>query len=70
MKSEVSMTKILNRVLTAWLGIAMLLFTAAPVFAHGGFDHVKGTVIKTSHNVLTVKTLRGNVAIKLNEDNR
>ena len=59
--------KRLNRVWTAWLAITMLLFTTAPVFAHGGFDHVRGTVVKTSHNVLTVKTIKGNMDVKLND---
>ena len=67
MKSDITMTKGLNRVLAAGLGIAMLLFITAPVFAHGGFDHLRGTVVKTSNNVLTVKTLKGNMDVKLND---
>jgi hypothetical protein len=46
--------------------LAMLLIVlSAPVFAHGGFDHVIGNVVKVSNNVLTVKTSTGNVDVKL-----
>src|SRR6516165_1837305 len=45
------------------LGIAAL---AAPLFAHGGFDHVIGTVSKVDNNVMTVKTAKGDVDVKLN----
>ncbi len=38
---------------------------APAVFAHGGFDHVIGTVVQVSNNVLTVKTTKGNVDVKL-----
>jgi len=51
-----------------WAGVALLLIAmAAPVFAHGGFEHVKGTVVKVANNVLTVKTDKGNVDVKLND---
>jgi hypothetical protein len=40
---------------------------AVPVFAHEGFEHVMGTVAKISGNVLTVKTAKGNVDVKLDE---
>ena len=43
----------------------ILIALAAPVFAHGGFDHVQGTVVGVSNNVLTVKTAKGNVDVKL-----
>ena len=43
----------------------LLLATAAPVFAHGGFDHVIGTVSKVDNNVMTVKTAKGDVDVKL-----
>jgi len=36
------------------------------LLAHGGFDHVIGTVVKTDTNVLTVKTTKGNVDVHLN----
>ena len=38
---------------------------AAIAFAHGGFEHVMGTVVKSEKNVLTVKTDKGNVDVKL-----
>lgn len=60
--------KRLNRALTtAWLGVTMLLVCTAPVFAHGGLDHVRGTVVKVTHHILTVKTLKGNMDVKLND---
>ena len=36
-------------------------------FAHGGFDHVMGTVVKVESNKLTVKTAKGDVAVKLDD---
>src|SRR5579872_5781929 len=53
--------------LCASLMAAVLVFAAAPVLAHGGFDHVKGTVVQVSGNVLTVKTAKGNVDVKLDD---
>jgi hypothetical protein len=44
-----------------------LLAAAAPVFAHGGFDHVIGTVAKVDHNTLTVTTAKGPVLVMLND---
>ena len=61
-KSNATVIKHLNQ---AWLTIAVLALAAAQVFAHGGFDHVRGTVVKVTHNVLTVKTAKGNVDVKL-----
>jgi hypothetical protein len=49
-----------------WLSLALLPF-AAQLVAHGGFDHVVGTVVKVENNVLTVKTANGNVDVRLNE---
>ncbi len=43
----------------------VLIAMAAPVFAHGGFDHVIGNVVKVSSGVLTVKTSTGLVDVKL-----
>jgi hypothetical protein len=54
-------TTIITRVLSATLAIASV------VLAHGGFDHVIGTVVGVSSNVLTVKTTKGNVDVKLDE---
>jgi hypothetical protein len=64
LKSNITITKILNRSLSLGLGI-MLFVLAAPAFAHGGFDHVMGTVVNVANNVLTVKTAKGNVDVKL-----
>ena len=44
-----------------------MLALANQTFAHGGFDHVIGTVVKVANNVLTVKTAKGNVDVSLNE---
>jgi len=44
---------------------ALLIAICMPVFAHGGFDHVIGNVVRVSNNVLTVKTSTGNVDVKL-----
>jgi hypothetical protein len=49
-----------------WLCLALLAF-AVQLIAHGGFDHVIGTVVKVDNNVLTVKTAKGNVDVRLNE---
>jgi len=49
------------------LASLLLLALAVPVFAHGGFDHVIGTVVAVSNNVLTVKTAKGNVDVKLDD---
>src|SRR5579872_3234144 len=53
--------------LCASLMAAVLVFAAAPVLAHGGFDHVMGTVVQVTNNVLTVKTAKGNVDVKLDD---
>jgi hypothetical protein len=52
-----------NIIITKVLAIALALTPA--VFAHGGFDHVTGTVVQVLNNVLTVKTTKGNVDVKL-----
>src|SRR5215469_3091199 len=49
-----------------WLIVAIFA-SAIQLIAHGGFDHVIGTVVKVDNNVLTVKTSKGNVDIRLNE---
>ena len=51
----------------ARLTVAVLLLAALPIFAHGGFDHVMGTVVQVSNNTLTVKTAKGNVDVKLDD---
>ena len=45
-----------------WLGVLVLAIAA---FAHGDFDHVMGTVVQVAGNVLTVKTDKGSVDVKL-----
>ena len=47
------------------LSIVLLIFGLVPAFAHGDFDHIKGTVIKVANNVLSIKTTKGNVDVKL-----
>ena len=64
LKSNITITKILNRSLSLCLSLTLFVL-AAPVFAHGGFDHVMGTVVTVANNVLTVKTAKGNVDVKL-----
>ena len=53
----------MNIITSAAVGLLLL---APAVFAHGGFEHVQGTVVKVDNGVLTVKTAKGNVAVKLN----
>lgn len=60
-----SSTTIITSRFAPWL--CLLLFTATTVSAHEGFDHVMGTVVKTSGNVLTVNTGKANVDVKLDE---
>jgi hypothetical protein len=45
----------------------VLVALAMQAMAHGGFDHVIGTVVKVENSVLTVKTAKGDVDVKLNE---
>ena len=59
-------TKRLTRQAALWLGLALLAF-AGQLIAHGGFDHVIGTILKVENNVLTVKTAKGNVDVRLND---
>lgn len=47
--------------------VAALLIVGAAGFAHGGFDHVMGSVVKVAHSVLTVKTTKGNVDVRLDD---
>jgi hypothetical protein len=54
-----------NRALLGLSIILLVIAASAPAFAHGGFDHVRGTVVKVANNVLTVKTAKGNVDVKL-----
>jgi hypothetical protein len=61
------MTNRSNIITTKLLTVAFAIVSVVPVFAHGGFDHVIGTVAGVSGNVLTVKTAKGNVNVKLDE---
>jgi len=67
LKSDITITRHLNRAALAWVAVVFLIAIAAPVYAHGGFDHVRGTVVKVDHNILTVKTAQGNVDVKLSD---
>jgi hypothetical protein len=44
------------------LSLALLALWA---FAHEGFDHVTGTIASVTGSVVTVKTAKGNVDVKL-----
>jgi hypothetical protein len=47
-------------------GVILLIVAGwMSAFAHGGFEHVRGTVVKFANNVLTIKTAKGNVDVKL-----
>ena len=59
-------TNHLSRAKGRWL-ILVLFALSTLLIAHGGFDHVIGTVVKVENNVLTVKTAKGNVDVTLNE---
>ena len=55
-----------NRGIRFGLGIMLfVIFTCVAAIAHGGFEHVRGTVVKVANNVLTVKTAKGNLDVKL-----
>jgi hypothetical protein len=51
------------RITTAKLILAVA--AVVPAFAHGGFDHIRGTVVRVADHVLTIKTAHGNVDVKL-----
>jgi hypothetical protein len=52
----------------AALCVSLILLTfATPLFAHGGFDHVQGTVAKVDNNMMTVTTAKGDVIVMLND---
>ena len=53
---------IINRAKKA---IGLGLIGGLLVLAHGGFDHVMGSVVQVTQGVLTVKTAKGNVDVKL-----
>jgi hypothetical protein len=64
-RSGIIMSRRAQALLTVIAGL--LIAAMAPAFAHGGFDHVMGTVVKVENNVLTVKTAKGNVDVKLSD---
>ena len=66
-QSNITIIRNLNRALISCLAVAVLICAAPQVFAHGGFDHVMGTVVKVAGNVLTVKTAKGDVDVKLDD---
>jgi hypothetical protein len=45
----------------------IMLAVIGQLYAHGGFEHVIGTVVKVEKNILTVKTAKGNVDVRLEE---
>ena len=57
-------TKVTRRAAAA---VAILFVVTTSLIAHGGFDHVIGTVVKVERDIVTVKTAKGEVAVKLNE---
>jgi hypothetical protein len=65
--------KLSNIITTSSLRAAALLWLSLVVcgstvlLAHGGFDHVTGTVAKVDNNTLTVKTAKGDVDVRLND---
>ena len=59
-------TKRLKHGAVLWLCL-LLLALSVQLIAHGGFEHVVGTVVKVENNVLTVKTAKGNVDVRLDE---
>ncbi len=60
-------TTSLSRRAAALFSGLVLLAAAAPVFAHGGFDHVMGFVTTVSQNTIIVKTAKGSVKVLLND---
>jgi len=44
-----------------------ILSCANLALAHGGFDHVMGTVVKVTGSVVTIKTAKGDVDVTLND---
>jgi S1-C subfamily serine protease len=66
-KLNATITRYWKRALTLCLTMLVGAFAPVPSFAHGGFDHVRGTVVRVAHNVLTVKTIKGDVEVKLDD---
>jgi hypothetical protein len=66
MNQNITITTSRARQALSWLIVAVLT-SAIQLTAHGGFDHVIGTVVKVENNVMTVKTTKDNVDVRLNE---
>jgi len=65
-RSNITTSKPTNCGVSFRLGVILLIVGACvSAFAHGGFEHIRGTVVKVANNVLTVKTAKGNVDVKL-----
>ena len=45
--------------------LTLLLAATPQIFAHGGFDHVTGTVVTVEKNLVTVRTAKGDVTVSL-----
>lgn len=54
-----------NIIITRALALCAAAVLALTAFAHEGFDHVTGTIAKVNGNVVTVKTAKGNVDVKV-----
>ena len=54
-----------NGGLALGFSFVLLIFALVPAFAHGDFDHIRGTVVKVANNVLSIKTTKGTVEVKL-----
>jgi hypothetical protein len=61
------MLKRLNIIGNRMLSVALAIAFAAALLAHGGFDHVIGTVAGVSGNLVTVKTAKGDVDVRLDD---
>jgi RNase P/RNase MRP subunit p29 len=57
----------MHRKSTIITSLLLGLVLAVVAAAHGGFDHVIGTVVKLDNNMVTVKTVHGNVDVKLDD---
>jgi len=53
-----------NGGLALGFSFVLLIFALVPAFAHGDFDHIRGTVVKVANNVLSIKTTKGTVEVK------
>lgn len=65
-KRSITLTSQLRQSVVLSLVIVVLALPLQ-VLAHGGMEHVLGTVVKVSDKVLTVKTAKGNIDVTLND---